>query len=178
MWNILKTTSILGIILTIVTSCNSSSNKIEGTLLQEEYKYIQQYLSGNYTFLHKHFDKDGIKDSLIINKPNWEEELVFFKSLDLQLKKLNTYSYSSFMVKDKLNKVYESNDQSNAIKTINVIYTGDIVEKVAIQYIEKKDLYEITYLVELDKNIGYLIEAKHAINLMYNNSFRIECFFK
>jgi hypothetical protein len=173
-----KSILILAILISIV-SCNSSNKKkSEGSLLQSEFKIIQDYLKGSNYIIQKHFNKDGVKDSLIVNKPDWESEMLFFKSMDIPAKKINTYTKTNFTRGNKTNVLYKSKDETNMVQMVNVLYVNDTVQKVAIKYVEKKDLYKIIYLVELDKNVGYLIEAQHDIQMMYNNTFRIECLFK
>lgn len=173
-----KSIFIVGILLGVL-SCNSSDRKItEESLLQSEFKFMQDYLKGSNYVIHKHFNKDGVKDSLIVDKPDWETEMLFFKSMDVPGKKINTYNKSNYTQGNKNNVLYQSKDKSNMVQTVNVLYVNDTIQKVGIKYVEKKDLYEITYWVELDKNVGYLIEAQHNIQMMYNHTFRIECLFK
>jgi hypothetical protein len=173
-----KTVWILSILIGIL-SCNTTNKKItEGTLLQSEFKFIQDYLQNSNYIIHKHFNKDGVKDSLIVDKPNWESEMQFFKSMDIPNKKIGTYNKTTFNDGNRYNVLYKSIDATNMIQMINVLYVNDTVQKIALKYLEKKDLYTISYTVEMDKNIGYLIEAQHDIQMMYNNTFRIECLFK
>jgi hypothetical protein len=174
-----KKTIIFIAIICIFFACNTSqSNKQNESLLQKEFNYLQDFFHQKNFTLHKYYNKDGVKDSLVLKDVDWKSELAFFKSMDIPFKKISTYKKSQFKNLNKTNVYYLTKDSTNMVKKINVLYVNDTVEKIAFHYSEKKDLYTINYLVELDKNVGYLIEAQHNVQMMYNNQFRIECFFK
>lgn len=159
-------------LLLLTFSCTSPKKQNNEGIINKHLQTFISQLEDNNIDLIKYLNKSGKEDTLKITDVNWKKELSIFINYDINPNNLSRYQ----IIKNDNESIttYISNDDANKIKSLNVKLNNDIVETIKISVVTKENIYDIKYELEINRDRGYLIEAIHQVDYLYDEDFRIE----
>ena len=171
----LKTAFFLTFIL--FQSCSEVKSSKNKEVFKEQILNLIDSLETNNIGLNKYLLKDGLKkDTLMINKPDWNKELDLFKGNLISEKSLSNYILKEYIKNGLVCKEYKAKTSEIINKTyISIRKNGSFV--YFVEYNLKNRLATIQYQLTLDSEKGYLIQSYQKIPYSYTTKFRIEGFF-
>jgi len=173
----MRVTGLLWLLLMLFVACTNN------TALKTDYFDTKAYfnnelikLKGQKLLLIKDLKFNNNSETLVIDTPNWENELAPFIEVDL----LKPAYAGRFMVSKENNTVnYISTDKHTDIKSVKIIFNANgNADSITIVMQKNNNLYQSDKQLQYVLNKGFTITGVQKVTLMRQSDYALKATFK
>lgn len=163
------------LLLLIISSCGTNRNSDAQNFIKRD---VANYINNNnHKDIIQFISRGNSKDTIIKEGKELTRLLNLFNFYAIDSSQINRYTIEKFSVLNTSTIEGHAKESKLPLQKFSIQKIDNKLNRLTMKIIDKNQLYEMRYQLEMNQK-GYLIKANQNVDWAFQDSFRVEGFYK